>query len=57
MGMKAQETATVLFNMPKEGKRSHFSYHYVDTFEITGHRFYKNEYPKVDDVVMVKVEK
>ena len=24
---------------------------------MTGHRYYKNEYPKVDDVVMVKVDK
>ncbi|KAM7456214.1 hypothetical protein BLSTO_03026 [Blastocystis sp. subtype 1] len=28
-----------------------------DTFEVSSHRFYANEFPKVDDVVMVKVMK
>ena len=43
--------------MPKEGIVLSLSDYALDSFEITGHRFYKNEFPKMDDVVMVKVEK
>lgn len=43
--------------MPKENSLNDLLIWYIAPFEVTGHRYYKNEYPKVDDVVMVKVDK
>ena len=43
--------------MPKENSLNDLLIWYIATFEVTVHSYYKNEYTKVDDVVMVKVDK